>query len=61
MFTKKNSLPPRPHMPNHEHMLEDLDRAGVDDVAFKITSKYLQYLYWIRYVKNVYNAHFKVS
>jgi len=31
-------------MPNHEHMLEDLDKAGVDDVAFKITSKYLQYL-----------------
>lgn len=26
-------------MPSHEHMLEDLDRAGVDDVAFKITSE----------------------
>lgn len=37
MFTnKKNSLPPRPRMPNHEDMLEDLDRAVVDDVAFKI-------------------------
>jgi len=23
-------------MPNHEHMLEDLDKAVVDDVAFKI-------------------------
>lgn len=23
-------------MPSHEHMLEDLDRAVVDDVAFKI-------------------------
>ncbi|XP_024893805.1 uncharacterized protein LOC112468724 [Temnothorax curvispinosus] len=39
MFTnKKNSLPPRPHMPDHKHMLEDLDRAVVDDVAFKIIS-----------------------
>ncbi|KAL6267688.1 hypothetical protein P5V15_000763 [Pogonomyrmex californicus] len=37
MFSnKKNSLPPRPHMPNHEHMLEDLNKAVVDDVAFKI-------------------------
>lgn len=47
MFSnKKNSLPPRPHLPNHEHMLEDLENAIVDDVAFKIISKYLydQYL-----------------
>ncbi|XP_012229446.1 uncharacterized protein [Linepithema humile] len=37
MFSnKKNSLPPRPHLPNHEHMLEDLDNAVVDDVAFKL-------------------------
>ncbi|KAM0734754.1 hypothetical protein ACS0PU_011573 [Formica fusca] len=37
MFSnKKNSLPPRPHLPNHEHMLEDLENAVVDDVAFKI-------------------------
>ncbi|XP_011156543.1 uncharacterized protein LOC105193698 [Solenopsis invicta] len=33
---KKNSLPPRPQVPNHEHILEDLEKAGVDDVAFKI-------------------------
>jgi len=33
---KKNNLPPRPHLPSHEHMLEDLDKAGMDDVAFKI-------------------------
>ncbi|XP_029171698.1 uncharacterized protein LOC114941023 [Nylanderia fulva] len=37
MFSnKKNSLPPRPHVPNHEHMLEDLENAVVDDVAFKV-------------------------
>ncbi|KYN43001.1 hypothetical protein ALC56_02806 [Trachymyrmex septentrionalis] len=26
-------------MPSHEHMLEDLDKAVVDDVAFKIASE----------------------
>ncbi|KAL6422364.1 hypothetical protein ACFW04_010600 [Cataglyphis niger] len=37
MFSnKKNSLPPRPHLPNHEQMLEDLENAVVDDIAFKI-------------------------
>ncbi|XP_018337277.1 PREDICTED: uncharacterized protein LOC108745560 isoform X2 [Trachymyrmex septentrionalis] len=40
MFTnKKNSLPERPRMPSHEHMLEDLDKAVVDDVAFKIARR----------------------
>ncbi|XP_012539954.1 UPF0449 protein C19orf25 [Monomorium pharaonis] len=36
---KKNSLPPRPHIPSHEQMLEDLDKATVDDVAFKIINE----------------------
>ncbi|XP_014468813.1 PREDICTED: uncharacterized protein LOC106741384 [Dinoponera quadriceps] len=37
MFSnKKNSLPPRPLLPSQEHMLEDLNNAVVDDVAFKI-------------------------
>lgn len=36
---KKNNLPPRPHVPSHEHMLEDLDKVGMDDVAFKVISK----------------------
>jgi hypothetical protein len=36
---KKNNLPPRPHLPNHDHVLEDLDNATMDDVAFKIISK----------------------
>ncbi|XP_011154412.1 uncharacterized protein LOC105192172 [Harpegnathos saltator] len=37
MFSnKKNSLPPRPLLPNQEHMLEDLNNTVVDDVAFKI-------------------------
>ncbi|XP_012054446.1 PREDICTED: uncharacterized protein LOC105617501 [Atta cephalotes] len=49
MFTnKKNSLPERPHMPSHEHMLEDLDKAVVDDVAFKIASEL--------YMKESYNS-----
>lgn len=37
---KKNTLPPRPPLPNHEHMLEDLDKAGMDDVAFRLISTY---------------------
>ncbi|XP_011882538.1 PREDICTED: uncharacterized protein LOC105570161 [Vollenhovia emeryi] len=36
MFANKKNFPPRPHIPDREHMLEDLDRAMVDDVAFKI-------------------------
>lgn len=36
---KKNNLPPRPNLPDAEHMLEDLRNAAVDDVAFKITNK----------------------
>lgn len=53
MFSnKKNSLPPRPHLPNHEQMLEDLENAVVDDVAFKIISKYLydQHLLDLNYI-----------
>ncbi|XP_031843904.1 uncharacterized protein LOC116431923 [Nomia melanderi] len=36
---KKSNLPPRPNIPNPEHMLEDLDHAAVDDIAFKIINK----------------------
>ncbi|OAD61341.1 hypothetical protein WN48_01848 [Eufriesea mexicana] len=37
MFShKKSNLPPRPHIPDSEHMLEDLNNAPVDDIAFKI-------------------------
>lgn len=44
MFSnKKNSLPPRPLLPSQEHMLEDLNNAVVDDVAFKIISKYVPF------------------
>lgn len=40
MFTnKKNNLPPRPNIPNSEHMLEDLNNAPPNDVAFKIVNK----------------------
>ncbi|XP_034190042.1 uncharacterized protein LOC117608681 [Osmia lignaria lignaria] len=40
MFSnKKNNLPPRPHIPNSEHVLEDLNNAAMDDVAFKIINK----------------------
>ncbi|XP_017882085.1 uncharacterized protein LOC108626122 [Ceratina calcarata] len=40
MFTnKKNNLPPRPNIPNSEHMLEDLNNAPTNDVAFKIINK----------------------
>lgn len=36
---KKSNLPPRPSLPDFEHMLEDLNNATVDDVAFKIINK----------------------
>ncbi|KOC70532.1 hypothetical protein WH47_07939 [Habropoda laboriosa] len=40
MFSnKKNNLPPRPHIPDSEHMLEDLTNASMDDIAFKIINK----------------------
>ncbi|XP_076281767.1 uncharacterized protein LOC143209672 [Lasioglossum baleicum] len=40
MFSnKKSNLPPRPSIPNPEHMLEDLDHAAADDIAFKIINK----------------------
>ncbi|CAK9817037.1 hypothetical protein ANTPLA_LOCUS9217 [Anthophora plagiata] len=40
MFSnKKNNIPPRPHIPDSEHMLEDLKNASMDDVAFKIINK----------------------
>lgn len=40
MFSnKKNNLPPRPHIPNSEHMLEDLNNSSIDDIAFKIIHK----------------------
>lgn len=40
MFSnKKNNLPPRPHIPNSEHMLEDLNNSSIDDIAFKIVHK----------------------
>lgn len=40
MFSnKKNNLPPRPPIPNSEHVLEDLNNAAIDDVAFKIINK----------------------
>ncbi|CAK9832309.1 hypothetical protein ANTRET_LOCUS9154 [Anthophora retusa] len=40
MFSnKKNNIPPRPNIPDSEHMLEDLKNASMDDVAFKIINK----------------------
>lgn len=40
MFSnKKNNLPPRPRIPNSEHMLEDLNNSSIDDIAFKIIHK----------------------
>lgn len=33
---KKHNLPPRPNLPDPEHMLEDLNNASIDDVAFKV-------------------------
>ncbi|KAK1126930.1 hypothetical protein K0M31_004549 [Melipona bicolor] len=40
MFSnKKSNLPPRPHIPNSECMLEDLNNASIDDIAFKIIDK----------------------
>ncbi|KZC09564.1 UPF0449 protein C19orf25 like protein [Dufourea novaeangliae] len=40
MFSnKKTNLPPRPNIPNPEHILEDLNSAAVDDIAFKIIIK----------------------
>ncbi|XP_076629974.1 uncharacterized protein LOC143346097 [Colletes latitarsis] len=40
MFSnKKSDLPPRPHILDPEHMLEDLNNAAVDDTAFKIINK----------------------
>ncbi|XP_076175279.1 uncharacterized protein LOC143150717 [Ptiloglossa arizonensis] len=40
MFSnKKNNLPPRPHIPDAEHILEDLNNAAVDDITFKIINK----------------------
>lgn len=40
MFSnKKGNLPPRPNIPDPEHILEDLNNASVDDIAFKIITK----------------------
>ncbi|KAK9305419.1 hypothetical protein QLX08_003548 [Tetragonisca angustula] len=40
MFSnKKSNLPPRPHIPDSECMLEDLNNASSDDIAFKIIDK----------------------
>ncbi|XP_054014411.1 UPF0449 protein C19orf25 homolog [Hylaeus anthracinus] len=40
MFSnKKSNLPPRPHIPDPEHILEDLNNAAIDDIAFKIINK----------------------
>lgn len=36
---KKSNLPPRPRIPDAEHILEDLNNASMDDVAFKIINK----------------------
>ena len=44
MFSnKKNNLPPRPHIPDSECMLEDLNNASSDDIAFKIIDKGIIY------------------
>ncbi|CAL7943265.1 unnamed protein product [Xylocopa violacea] len=40
MFSnKKNNLPPRPHILDSERVLEDLNSASSDDIAFKIINK----------------------
>ncbi|XP_076247762.1 uncharacterized protein LOC143187412 [Calliopsis andreniformis] len=40
MFSnKKSNLPPRPNIPDPEHILEDLNNAPMDDVAFQIISE----------------------
>ena len=40
MFSnKKGNLPPRPNIPDPEHILEDLNNASIDDIAFKIITK----------------------
>ncbi|KAK2587431.1 hypothetical protein KPH14_003141 [Odynerus spinipes] len=36
---KKHNLPPRPNLPDPEHMLEDLSNASIDDIAFKIINE----------------------
>lgn len=36
---KKHNLPPRPNLPDLEHMLEDLSSASIDDVAFKVINE----------------------
>lgn len=44
MFSnKKNNLPPRPHIPDSEYILEDLNNAPIDDIAFKIINKGIIY------------------
>lgn len=40
MFSnKKTNLPPRPNIPDPEHILEDLNNAPMDDIAFQIINK----------------------
>ncbi|XP_015604096.1 UPF0449 protein C19orf25 homolog [Cephus cinctus] len=36
---KKNNLPPRPHPPAPEQILEDLQNSNISDICFKILSK----------------------
>ncbi|KAG7199246.1 hypothetical protein KM043_018113 [Ampulex compressa] len=38
-INKKSSLPPRPHLPDPEHMLEDMNNAAMNDAAFRIINK----------------------
>ncbi|KYQ56346.1 hypothetical protein ALC60_04753 [Trachymyrmex zeteki] len=62
MFTnKKNNLPARPHMPNHEHMLEDLDKAVVDDIAFKIANECMKESYSSTSVNNTDDIYKQVK
>ncbi|XP_066600903.1 UPF0449 protein C19orf25 homolog [Prorops nasuta] len=40
MFSNKtNNLPPRPHIPDMEHLLDDIKNADLDDIAFRILNK----------------------
>ncbi|EZA47088.1 hypothetical protein DMN91_006854 [Ooceraea biroi] len=57
---KKNSLP-RPHLPSHDHVLEDLGNATVDDVAFKIIGNLSKNSYDLTSINNSDEIYKKVK
>nr|XP_012148816.1 PREDICTED: uncharacterized protein LOC105663600 isoform X1 [Megachile rotundata] len=62
MFSnKKNNLPPRPPIPNSEHVLEDLNNAAIDDVAFKIINKgFIIYIFIVNTIIKVILGKYEI-